>query len=524
MKITGKLARLCAFVLTAVLLLTDFSTAGQEKYDLAYVWDANLDNVLDYKDELEKVFSEDISKGLKIVGRGREFGVIYDANASAKTVIPEIERQAGMLREAGFEQPRAIEDQCYYELYNVSYGAGPNVDVLKKRYTELYSFLGVEVGKNLFVEKISPGNYMLVYRRRGDKKSTLVVARRHASLLRRKKIRTSITPENNNDVVYGESSLLDDTGGADESDDADTAPEPVRAAETEKTAVAASQQPAMPPVVAKKIQRVKKTAPAASCATDFEKNIEYYIKNLRRSGRISGDEKTGWMVYDLENDTCLADINGSVPFQAASMIKPFVALAFFHQVKQGKLPYGPKSRRMMEAMIQRSSNSATNWVMRQAGGPARCEQILRQEYGAIFKNTVIREYIPAGGRTYKNSAPPEDYILFLRALWNKELPFDKELKRLMALPGRDRIYYGTPIPQGTLVYNKTGTTAHVCGDMGILAPKTAQGGRYPYAIVGIIERSSRPADYSRWMLTRGNVIREVSTLVYEEIKKQHRLM
>ena len=230
------------------------------------------------------------------------------------------------------------------------------------------------------------------------------------------------------------------------------------------------------------------------------------------------------MVYDLENDTCLAEINGSVPFQAASMIKPFVALAFFHQVKQGRLSYGPKGRRMMEAMIQRSSNSATNWVMRRAGGPAQCEQILRREYADIFKNTVIREYIPPGGGTYKNSAPPGDYIRFLRALWKLELPYGKEIRRVMALPGRDRIYYGTPIPRGTLVYNKTGTTAHLCGDMGILAPRTARGGRHPYAIVGIIERSSRPTDYGRWMLTRGNVIREVSTLVYEEIKKQHRLM
>jgi beta-lactamase class A len=524
MKKFGNLVCSFALALATILPLSDFCEAGQRKYDLVYVWDANLDSVLDYKDELAKALPGDISKGLKTVGRDREYGVIYDADASEQTVILEIERQAGMLREAGFEKPRAIEDRGYYELYNVSYGVGPDLDVLKKRYTELYSFLGVEVGKNLFVEKTNSDNYMLVYRRRGDKKSTLVVARRHASLLRRKKISTSITPENNNDVVYGESSLLDDAGGAEQTDERVGEAALVQAAETEKTAAAASQQAAITPVAVKNIQRVKKTAPAASCATDFEKNIECYIKNLRRSGRISGDEKTGWMVYDLENDTSLANINGGVLFQAASMIKPFVALAFFHQVKQGTLPYGPKSRRMVEAMIQRSCNSATNWVMRQAGGPARCEQILRQEYGAIFKNTVIREYIPAGGRTYKNSALPEDYIRFLRALWNKQLPYDKELKRVMALPGRDRIYYGTPIPQGTLVYNKTGTTAYVCGDMGILAPKTEQGKRHPYAIVGIIERSSRPADYSRWMLTRGNVIREVSTLVYEEIKKQHRLM
>ena len=130
----------------------------------------------------------------------------------------------------------------------------------------------------------------------------------------------------------------------------------------------------------------------------------------------------------------------------------------------------------------------------------------------------------AGGKTYKNKALPSDYIRFLQALWDDQLPYTKEIRRLMSLPGRDRLYDGTPIPQGTLVYNKTGSTAYLCGDMGILVPRDKKGKRYPYAIVGIIERSSRPQSYGNWMLTRGNVIRQVSTLVYQEMKKQYKLL
>jgi beta-lactamase class A len=154
----------------------------------------------------------------------------------------------------------------------------------------------------------------------------------------------------------------------------------------------------------------------------------------------------------------------------------------------------------------------------------KCEQILHQHYRRIFKNTAIKEYIPAGGRTYKNSALPSDYIRSLRALWRDELPHAKDLRRIMALPGRDRLYHGTAIPQGTLVYNKTGSTAHLIGDMGILVPKTVKGQRHPYAIVAIIERSSRASDYGNWMMARGNVIRQVSTLVYEEMKKKYHLL
>ena len=92
------------------------------------------------------------------------------------------------------------------------------------------------------------------------------------------------------------------------------------------------------------------------------------------------------------------------------------------------------------------------------------------------------------------------------------------------MPGRDRLYHGTPIPKGTLVYNKTGSTGHLIGDMGILVPKTKKGGRFPYVIVGIIERRSKARNYGQWADSRSRVIREVSTLVYKELKKEHQLL
>lgn len=508
------------FFLFGYLLINPVNgMAEKEQYDLVYIWDTDIESVLDYKEQLEEILDESVSKRLRIVGRGKEYGVIYDTNGSARTVAQDIAYHGEILRKEGLQEAWAVRDEGYHLLYNVSYGLGPNLDSLKKTYEKLYKYLGEEVGKNLLIEKTNNDNYTLIYRRRGDRKTTLKVAQKHRKLLRSKKIRTSITPENNNEIVYGESSLLDDGHDAIEAS-------PIKLAIAIKTGSASpAQPPATAPVVIPLIKKEKsKRVVAVATGTAFETNIEGFIRDLRRKGKIRSDEKTSWMVYDLENDRSLVDINANEMFQAASMIKPFVALAFFHQVKNGKLTYGPKSRRMLEAMIQRSSNSATNWVIRQAGGPARCQQILRQNYSSIFQNTVIKEYIPASGRTYKNSALPSDYIRFLRAMWNKELPYGKEMRRIMALPGRDRLYDGTPIPRGTLVYNKTGSTAHLCGDMGILVPKTSNGQRHPYAIVGIIERSSRPSDYGRWMLARGNVIRQVSTLVYEEMKKKYSLL
>jgi beta-lactamase class A len=80
------------------------------------------------------------------------------------------------------------------------------------------------------------------------------------------------------------------------------------------------------------------------------------------------------------------------------------------------------------------------------------------------------------------------------------------------------------VPVQTQVYNKTGSTARLCGDMGIVVPRTASGGTSPYIFVAIIERASRAEPYRSWLAHRSKVIREVSGLVYEHLKQSHDLL
>lgn len=521
-------------------LATSSSFAAPLDYDLVYAWNKDLESILDYKAELENIFDPSITKKLKIVKKGAEYGVIYDCNVPITTILKIIVKHGTKLQQAGLDQPFAVQDKGYHQLFNVSYGYGPNLDAMIKQYQKIYTYLGKSVGKDLYIEQDDKGKYLLVYRRHGDRQSTLTVAKRHARLLRKKGINTTIAEEQNNPVVYGESTYLHGEEDIPQEPPHATMPGAVATAPPAPESasgpvilkpgnykIAINGSPAKE--VAPKPYNDRQSAPLTASKlnkninSSIEKKIEDYIKELRRKGKLRGDERTGWMVYDLNRDVSLVDINADQPFQAASMIKPFVALAFFHKVRQGKLKYGPKSRKNMEAMIQRSSNSATNWVMKMVGGPASVQQLLTSQYGSLFKKLSIVEYIPQGGRTYRNKALPSDYVRFLRALWKNQLPYSKEIRRLMSLPGRDRLYYGTPIPQGTLVYNKTGTTAHLCGDMGILAPRTKKASRYPYAIVGIIERSSRPSNYQQWMRSRGGVIRQVSTLVYKDLKRTRAL-
>ncbi|MDE2143126.1 MAG: serine hydrolase, partial [Elusimicrobia bacterium] len=114
-----------------------------------------------------------------------------------------------------------------------------------------------------------------------------------------------------------------------------------------------------------------------------------------------------------------------------------------------------------------------------------------------------------------------DYSRFLLALWRDELPGSAEIKRLMALPKRDRLHSGVPLPHDVEVYSKTGSTSHLCGDIGVLTAKGPDGRQYAYTIVGIIEKQSPARHYISWLRSRGNVIRYVSYLVYSRVSALH---
>ena len=259
--------------------------------------------------------------------------------------------------------------------------------------------------------------------------------------------------------------------------------------------------------------------------------IDNHIKYLRLSGRIAANERTAWLVYDFTSRQYLTAINANIPYQSASMIKPFIALAFFYKVLEGKLRYTPYHRMRMEAMIQYSDNSATNYFIRllnqtsRRSGPVEAEHTLKRYHPGIFRNTRIVERIPTGGRSYRNKASALDYHRFLYALWYNQLPFSNELKRLMNLPNRDRVYTGADeVARQTWVFDKTGTTARLCGNMGILVAQGRNGGRYPYTFIGIIEKARPTKHYRAWKDNRGDVIRDVSGIAYQHMSRLHNLV
>lgn len=404
--------------------------------------------------------------------------------------------------------------------FDVSYLWHRQVTSVEVYKGKVGNVLGPAVAKDLRVVQ-KPGMYGLIYYRNGSSNGAVKAAKTHTRLLRASGLDGAVVVKSTRWNFTG--SDQDSVVLSDKKTPVENVAKKLITTDTKTVSLAKAVNDAN--ISSTNIEKKSKAASTIKPGvSDIERAVEKHVKKLRKSGAIAPDEKTAWSVYDFTTGEKLVDINEDVSFQAASLVKPFFALAFFHQSKQSNLNYGPQTKRHMQRMIQNSNNASTNWIMRRVGGPKKIQQILKKHYPKIFQHTRIVEYIPASGRTYRNKASVHDYSRFLYALWKNEISGAKEIRRLMALPGPDRIYTGADrVPAGTKVYNKTGSTAQLCGDMGILVIKDDQGKRFPYTLVGVIEKRNRARNYTRWIRSRGNVIRSVSNIVYDGISQYHKI-
>lgn len=382
-------------------------------------------------------------------------------------------------------------------LYDILYLSRPDQAGVNSARAGIVHILGPDVARRLRVLR-SGGIYGLVYVRHGDLGSAAAVARSHARMLGAHGLQAPV-PVKAQDWAAPQPA----------------APEKLAAkAEPAVQAAAPVQQLSVPAgAPAKQAEPPQASAP-------FEARVDQYLKRLRQAGSIKADERSAWAVYDLEDNTKLAGINEDMLLQTASLVKPFVALAYFHEVSLGRQQYTAPAKKRMEEMIRDSDNAAADWFMRLLGGPAAVQRLLNQNYGDMLHDLALVEYIPRNGHTYRNKASVRDYTAFLNALWNEKLPASAEIKRVMCLAKRNRLSTAG-VPQSTEVYDKTGTTSHLCGDMGILVALRDDGKRFPYIVIGLIQKSSAASRYFAWMHNRGDIIRHVSAMAYEEMSQRH---
>ncbi len=467
---------------------------GDGSFDIGYIWTPHLRGALDYRDLVAEQLGTDVEDHLQIVrGGSGNYGVIYDRDGTDASVAREVANAHHRILQRAFGGndllADVLADRGFERLHHVRYGACDDPRICEGRFEEVASALGEDAARDLVVQREADGTYSLVHRIYADEPDARAAAE---------------APE----VEAHSPEII-------------TASDPAVVRDSASASVAPP--PEDPPIVAEPASE-ELVLRFDRMDQELRDAVNDHIQRLRHDGVVDRDERTAWVVYDLDADRTLVAINSDAALQCASMVKPFVALAFFHEVERGRFIYGPKSKARAEAMLQSSSNESTNWFIDQIGGVARTRKILRAHYGDMLSGVELVEKIPPGGGTYRNRASAEDYTRFLRALWRDELPHSDEIKRLMNLPNGDRIYKGVPeIPAGTAVYDKTGTTARLVGDAGILVARDDAGVTSPYVLVGIIEKSRKHPRLYEFARTRGDVIREVSGLVYDDLRAERGL-
>ena len=258
----------------------------------------------------------------------------------------------------------------------------------------------------------------------------------------------------------------------------------------------------------------------------LEADFERYIKSRRSRRVLATTDRTSFVVYDISKNKKLVSINEDRQMMAASLIKNFVMLAYFHEVKYGRQKHTAANKGKLRAMIQWSSNTETNYFIRLLGGPARVNRILKSNY-PYFKQTRIVERIPYGGRTYKNMTSARDLTTFFLKLWQGKLPFSEKMKWYFNLKNGDYIFKQTYIPASVRVYNKTGTVYGLVGDGGVLVFRDPKGKARPYIFIGMIEDRTKTNTRNRWQSfynwksRRSYILRRLSEQAYKYIYENH---
>ena len=258
----------------------------------------------------------------------------------------------------------------------------------------------------------------------------------------------------------------------------------------------------------------------------LEANFESYIKSRRSRKTLAATDRTSFVVYDISKGKKIVSINEDRQMMAASLIKNFVMLAYFHEVKYGRQKHTAVNKGNLRNMIRYSSNPSTNYFIRLLGGPARVNKILRNNY-PYFNRTRIVEYIPYGGRTYKNMTSARDLSTFFLRLWQGKLPHSEKMKWYFKLKNGDYIYKQTYIPTSVTVYNKTGTVYGLVGDGGVLVLRDPQGRARPYIFIGLMEdrtktnRRNRWESFYDWKNRRAYILRRLSEQAYKYIYEKH---
>lgn len=214
--------------------------------------------------------------------------------------------------------------------------------------------------------------------------------------------------------------------------------------------------------------------PAAAGSSPALRSLELQLGSLLANkssdvGIAALDLRTGEMV----------SIKGDEPFPMASTVKIAVAALYLAQVEHGRRTLddrisGQSARRLMERMIIRSDNRATDLLLRDVGGPRALQEWIEDNRLSNMRvDRNIAQLLRAKRDLWdvRDSSTPKAMVELLRRLDSGQLLRPQSRYYLLDLmrrcmTGKNRLK--GLLPSGTRIEHKTGTLNGYVSDVGII--------------------------------------------------------
>ena len=246
--------------------------------------------------------------------------------------------------------------------------------------------------------------------------------------------------------------------------------------------------------------------PALADSSPHLRSVEQQLSALVAS--TPGD--VGVAALDLKSGEVVS-INGNEPFPMASTVKIAIAANYLAQVEHGRRSLddrikGRSASSLMEAMIIRSDNYATDLLLADLGGPKTIQAWLTQNsLSGMRVDRNIAQLLRAKRdlRDVRDSSTPEAMVELLRRLDHGNLlnPWSRaHLLGLMARCKTGKNRMRGMLPFGTRVENKTGTLSGLTTDVGYITLPDGRRiavaffARYGNNRPGAIARAARTVD------------------------------
>jgi len=93
------------------LAATPVATLAADHHDISYLWHRDISSVRDYRERVAKVLGPRVAKNLKLVGKGKLFGLVYTRRGDNAGAARVARKHTQLLKAQGLEAAAPVRSR-----------------------------------------------------------------------------------------------------------------------------------------------------------------------------------------------------------------------------------------------------------------------------------------------------------------------------------------------------------------------------------------------------------------------------